>query len=205
MAAQVLDEQQSDEDDYTRSLVTLMLQGCEQMEEMVDGMLALCRVDQEEIRIERVDLAGMTNEILLNLRALDPSREVTLKLPESFEVSSDNRLLRILLQNLLSNAWKYSRDGVPLEISMTLENIGNEIQLSVRDNGIGFSMESAEDLFSPFKRLHPERNLPGTGIGLTTARRVVHRLGGRIWVTSRPGQGSEFFFTLPARNVISGT
>ena len=196
MAAQVLDEEVA-ADHNDKALLEAILKGCEQMEELVEGMLTLSRVDNEELQHENFELAPLVDEIMLDLQALDPSRRFSLHKPASCEVWADRKLLRILLANLLGNAWKYTRERAVTEIDVSCLRRGTEIELTVADNGIGFSMIDATDLFRPFTRLHREKSYPGIGIGLATSRRVVHRHGGRIWADSHPGQGAKFSFTLP--------
>lgn len=201
MAAQVIEER-CGKDEQTRSLMRLVTSGCEQMEEMVEGMLALSRIDQDELTLETVDLVPLVDEILLDLRALAPDRRFSLECPERLPVYGDRKLLRILLQNLLGNAWKYTREREIAQIALAYQELPGSRQISVRDNGIGFAMHDAHDLFRPFNRLHKDLDYPGTGIGLATARRVVNRHGGRIWAESRPGQGACFSFTLPDENAL---
>jgi len=202
MAAQVLEEQCSREDAHVKSLMHLVTSGCEQMEEMVEGMLALSRIDQEDLTLEQIDLAPLVEEIFLDLRALDPGRIFEFDCPKDLPVFGDRKLLRILLQNLLCNAWKYTRDAAVTRITLSFQKLVGARQISIRDNGIGFAMGEAHDLFRPFSRLHKDLDYPGTGIGLATARRVVNRHGGRIWAESHPGDGACFFFTLPDENAI---
>jgi len=203
MAAQVLDEQCHKQDGDVATMVGDVLQGCVQMEELVEGMLTLSRVDHAELNLENVDLVPLIDEIILDLRVLDPERNFRLSRPGFFEVRGDRRLLRILLVNLLSNAWKYTRRCEESRLSVRCLSDAERVTVVIEDNGIGFAMQDAAKLFQPFSRLHREQGYPGIGIGLATARRVVHRHGGRIWAESIPGEKTQFFFTLPRDHVVS--
>ena len=109
---------------------------------------------------------------------------------------ADPKLLRILLENLLSNAWKFTSQVEQARLDMgVMKDDGNEVYF-IRDNGAGFDMTYADKLFTPFQRLHGVHEFPGTGIGLVTVQRIVHRHGGRVWCDARPGQGAIFYFTL---------
>jgi len=205
MAVQVLRDYSAALGDSGAEMLEMALQGCEQMEEMLEGMLMLSRVDNEELYLEPVDLAPLLEEILLDLRAFNPERQVLLHTPDVMEVIGDRSLLRILMQNLVGNAWKYSQGSDTTEIRVEVQKRAGVMEVVVQDNGIGFPEEQANELFRPFVRLHAEQGFPGTGIGLATARRVVHRHGGRIWAESAPGKGARFYFTLPLGDAIPTT
>ena len=197
MAAQVLEEQSAGQAAQNSALLDAVLKGCEQMEELLEGMLALSRVDNEELNREQVELLPLIDEVMLDLQALEPNRRFSIEKPDSCRVVADRKMLRILLANLLGNSWRYTRESELAEFKINCVAKEGEWEITVSDNGIGFSMSEAGDLFRPFTRLHPKQGYPGVGIGLATARRVVHRHGGRIWAESRPGDGAQFHFTLP--------
>lgn len=173
------------------------------MGELIDGLLRLSRVSRTELQTGPVDLGRMAEDIARELRAAEPGHPVRLYLPGAVEATGDRSLLMVLMENLLGNAWKFTRGRTdPLvEVGMT-EHDGRKIYY-VRDNGAGFDMNYAARLFRPFERLHSPGEFPGTGIGLATAERVVHRHGGEIWAEGEPGEGATFYFTLPG-NVTSG-
>jgi PAS domain S-box-containing protein len=173
------------------------------MGELIEGLLRLSRVSRTELRIGPVDLGSIAQSVAQELRAVEPDHPVRLYLPESVQAQGDRSLLMVLLENLLGNAWKFTR-GRPdaqVEVGVT-EHEGRQIYY-VRDNGAGFDMNYASRLFRPFERLHSPGEFPGTGIGLATAERVVHRHGGEIWAEGEPGEGATFYFTLSG-SVTSG-
>ena len=202
MAAQVLDEQCPKDNLGAIAMINDVLHGCVQMEELVDGMLTLSRVEHAELHLESVDLALLIEEIVLELRALEPHRLFTLDKPDRFEIVGDRRLLRILLSNLLGNAWKYTRKCKLSKLAVQCERKDGQVRISIEDNGVGFDMQDAHKLFQPFTRLHRDQGYPGIGVGLATTRRVVNRHGGSIRAKSRPGELTQFVITLPEQSVI---
>lgn len=134
---------------------------------------------------------------LEELTRRDPNRRVTTVITPHLEVVADARLMRVLLDNMLGNAWKFTRNQPSARIEVGVANRGTQSVYFVRDNGCGFEMAHADRLFTPFGRLHSERELTGTGIGLATVRRIVERHGGEVWAESSQGDGALFAFTLP--------
>jgi PAS domain S-box-containing protein len=180
-------------EDYLRRMAA----AAERMASLIDALLALSRVTRTEPRRERVDLSKLARGVVEGLRAAHPDRRVDVVIPEEINVMGDSQLLRAALENLLENAWKFTgkREDARIELGVT-ENDG-EPAYFVADNGAGFDMAYAGKLFAPFQRLHSPAAFPGTGIGLATVQRIVHRHGGRIWAESEAGKGATFFFTLP--------
>jgi len=176
-----------------------IVQNAKKMAELIDALLSLARVTRSELKVETVDLSAAAAEIVAQLRAADPGRNVETRLQEGLSVEGDPRLLRALLDNLLGNAWKFS-GKVPvahIEFGAVPDAPGT---FFVRDDGAGFAMTYAGMLFAPFQRLHTTAEFSGTGIGLATAQRIVRRHGGRIWAEGAVGQGATFFFTLSSGN-----
>ena len=130
------------------------------------------------------------------IRERHPAREVQLEITQGMEVSADPRLLRIALENLLSNAWKYTSRSPQARVAVGTQTGDSGPVYFVRDNGVGFDMKYADKLFVPFQRLHPESEFPGSGIGLVTVQRIVARHGGRIWADAKPDEGATFYFTI---------
>lgn len=159
---------------------------------LIDDLLELSRVSRHEMRRVGVDLSALAGEIVEELRQGEPEREVAIDLAPNCRANGDPQLLRVLLENLLGNAWKYSRHTAGARIAFGRDERG----YFVRDNGAGFDMAYAEKLFMPFQRLHNPAEFEGSGIGLASAARVVRRHGGRIWAEGRPGAGAVFHFTL---------
>jgi len=174
----------------------------QRMDNLIDDLLALSRVTRAELRKIKVDVSGLVNEIAQELRRQESGREVTLTVASGLTATADPNLLRIALQNLLHNAWKFTarqRDA-KIDVGVT-ERDGKQVFL-VRDNGVGFDMAYADKLFGAFQRLHSEAEFPGTGIGLATVQRIVHRHGGEVWAKAAVNQGATFFFTLEERTPL---
>ena len=168
------------------------------MARLINDLMALAQVGRKPMLQEPVDLSALANDILENLQARQPERQVALHIEAGLQTQGDAGLLRVVLENLLGNAWKYSAKQAKAEISMGQKlDKGGQPVFCVRDNGAGFDMAYANKLFQPFQRLHAEAEFEGTGVGLATVSRVIVRHGGRIWAESAPGLGAAFFFTLP--------
>ncbi len=167
------------------------------MSALIDDLLRLARIREAELKIGPVDLAALARDIGRELRAHEPARVVELTVPATAMVSGDEPLLRIALENLLSNAWKYThRTGAAqIEFGEQIQENGTRV-FFVRDNGAGFDMAQAAQLFTPFRRFHSSADYPGTGVGLTIVARVIEKHGGRIWADAAPDAGATFFFTL---------
>lgn len=171
------------------------------MHVLIEDMLRLSKVTSREVVPEPVDLASMSREILARLAAADPARAVDIVVAEGLRAEGDAGLLRIALENLLSNAWKFSsiRPRARIEVGAAAPGSGPEgfRTFFVCDDGAGFAMESARRLFEPFQRLHTSREFPGTGIGLATVHRVLAKHGGKVWAEAVKDRGSTFYFSLP--------
>jgi two-component system, sensor histidine kinase and response regulator len=166
------------------------------MVSLFDGLQTLFRLTGGEIRRERVDVSALANEIVEDLRAADPEREVTVDIANDLAVSGDPRLVRILLANLIGNGWKFSSKRRDACISIGKEIVDGETRIYVRDNGVGFDMIDGHKLFGAFKRLHSQSDFPGAGIGLATVQRIINRHGGRIWAEGAVNEGAVFYFVL---------
>lgn len=165
---------------------------------LIDDMLELSRVSRVELRPSSVDLSALAGKVLEELAKAAPRREVEVSVAPGLRAEGDERLLRLALTNLLDNAWKFTAKtpGARVEFSSFLQPEGLPA-FYVRDNGAGFDPAYAHKLFGAFQRLHAEGEFPGTGVGLATVQRVVHRHGGRVWAESAPGKGATFYFTIP--------
>jgi PAS domain S-box-containing protein len=168
----------------------------ERMAHLIDDLLVLSRLSRAEMKREPVDLTALAREVVAELAAREPQRAVEVHLQAGLQADADARLLRRLLENLLGNAWKFTGRVERPRLELSASERDGETVYCVRDNGAGFDLKYADKLFSPFQRLHDEKEFPGTGIGLAIVQRVVHRHGGRVWAESAPGQGAAFFFTL---------
>jgi len=169
----------------------------QRMAELIDALLDLSRVTRTEISRTPLDLTAMVHMITGDLRRREPSRAVALVVAEGLTASGDLRLLRVVLENLLGNAWKFTskKTQARIEVGSLRQPDGVRVYF-VRDNGAGFDMQYADKLFGAFQRLHRAGEFPGTGIGLATVQRIIHRHGGRIWAEAVVDQGSTFYFTL---------
>ena len=169
------------------------------MASLIDDLLALSRTGRAPLEMRTVELASLVEEVIVDLRPDTARRRIEWRVARLPTVRADPSLLRVVLQNLLDNAVKYTR----LQASALIE-VGalrldqGDTAIFVRDNGVGFDMRYADRLFGVFQRLHRDEEFEGTGIGLATARRVIHRHGGRIWGEGEPGRGACFYFTVEA-------
>jgi PAS domain S-box-containing protein len=172
--------------------------GARRMGELIDDLLTLSRLSQGELNQEPVDISALAAEIVSDLSAKEPEREVSVEIQPGLRAQGDRGLLRVALDNMIGNAWKFTGMVERPRIEIGADRKDGEAVFHVRDNGTGFDMNYADKLFAPFQRLHSPHQFEGTGIGLATAQRVLRRHGGRIWAESRPGEGATFYFTLPS-------
>ena len=167
-----------------------------QMSQLIDDVLHLSKVTRAELRSQEVDLSALASAILERLREGEPARAVESKVRPAVIAQGDGQLLRIALVNLLENAWKFTARQPAARIEFGMTSVAGEPTYFVRDNGAGFDMAYVDRLFGPFQRLHLASEFPGSGIGLATVRRIIHRMGGRVWAEGLVGQGATFSFTL---------
>jgi light-regulated signal transduction histidine kinase (bacteriophytochrome) len=170
----------------------------QRMGALIDDLLELSRVGRAAIHRDRVDLSEIAGAVIEELRTKDPDRKTAVRIQERLLADADAGLMRVVLDNLLGNAWKFTSKAAAPHIDVEARWEAGAATYCVRDNGAGFSMEYAESLFRPFQRLHSEADFPGTGIGLATVHRIIDRHGGRIWAESEVDRGTTFFFTVPA-------
>ena len=168
--------------------------GVGKMEQLIEALLSLAKVVRAPLNYGPADLSAIARETLEGLQMQHPERQAVVRVEEGLVAQGDARLLRVLLENLLGNAWKFTAQRERTEIEVGRLNGGSAF--FVRDNGVGFDMAYAGKLFTAFQRLHTEAEFPGTGIGLATVRRIVARHQGRVWAESRLGEGTTFFFAL---------
>jgi two-component system, sensor histidine kinase and response regulator len=168
----------------------------QRMGELIDDLLKLSRLSTTPLKTKPVQLSEIVAVIAENLAESEPEREVKFIVQEGVIAQGDERLLRVLLENLLNNAWKFTGKHASAEIEFGVISQNGQPVYFVRDDGAGFDMAYENQLFSVFQRLHDEDEFEGHGIGLATSQRIIHRHGGRIWAESVPEQGATFFFTL---------
>jgi light-regulated signal transduction histidine kinase (bacteriophytochrome) len=166
------------------------------MHELTNDLLRLARASRAQIRREAVDMSMLARGIFQDLREADPDRQVSAIVTEGLLVNADPALLRIALENLLNNAWKFTGKTARPQIEVGTSGSDGGPEYYVKDNGAGFDMAAAQRLFGAFERLHSASEFPGTGIGLTTVQRIIRRHGGRIRAESKPGGGATFYFGL---------
>jgi signal transduction histidine kinase len=182
-------------DDEGRRYLARIRSCSQDMAQLIDAVLYLSRVARADLRRQEVDLSALAHAIIERLRESD-DRSVDVRIRPALVAEGDGQLLRIALENLLDNAWKFTRHQPEPRIELGVTYLPGEPAYFVRDNGAGFDMSYAERLFTPFQRLHLSSEFPGTGIGLATVQRIVYRHGGRIWAEGSVGQGATFLFTL---------
>ncbi|MCW5634710.1 MAG: GHKL domain-containing protein [Rubrivivax sp.] len=163
---------------------------------MIDALLTMARLSAQPLARQPVDLSQIAHFVVDDLRRGNAARAVQVEIEPDLAASGDPTLLRLVLENLLGNAWKYTARTEAARIAVRAAVHGGERAFQVSDNGAGFDMRSAERLFGLFQRLHSANDFPGHGVGLASVRRIVRRHGGDIWAEGRPGQGATFTFTL---------
>ncbi|MBI3147965.1 MAG: hypothetical protein HYZ17_05565 [Betaproteobacteria bacterium] len=190
-------------DEPSRNLLARIVAAAQRMGRLIDDMLALARVNRSPLHFEHLDLAALARTVAEELAHSQPERQVEFAIAESLPDVADPNLIRVVLENLLGNAWKFTRTRNAARIEFSMAMAAGERVYCVRDNGVGFDMVYADKLFGPFQRLHRPEEFPGTGIGLATVQRLIHRHRGRIWAESRQGHGAAFYFTLDARSAAT--
>jgi two-component system sensor histidine kinase/response regulator len=192
----VLESQGDRLDEAGQRFLSRVREASQQMSELIDDVLYLSRVTRADLRDQEVDLSSLATLALARLQEAEPTRQVEIKIRPAVVVMGDGQLLRIALENLLENAWKFTAKEPSARIEFGVTQVAGEPTYFVRDNGAGFDMTYADRLFGPFQRLHPQTEFPGSGIGLATVQRIIHRHGGRVWAEGLVGQGATFQFTL---------
>jgi len=184
-------------DDQGRDYLGRVGAAAQRMGELIDDLLQLSRVGRAELQRRRVDVSALARRVASELQSTAPDRATRILIPEGVSADADPRLLQVMLENLLGNAWKFTAKSAEPAIEFGVDERDGVPVYYVRDNGAGFDMTYAEKLFAPFQRLHSAAEFPGTGIGLATVYRIVDRHGGRVWAEGAVGNGAAFFWTLP--------
>jgi signal transduction histidine kinase len=186
-------------DDQGRHYLERIRASSQRMAQLIDDLLQLSRLTRSEMRHRQVDLSGMAREVADGLRVWEPGRDVVWVIEPGVSGFGDPRLLRLVLENLLGNAWKFTGKHPRATIAFGQAESEDGPAYFVRDDGAGFDMAFADKLFGAFQRLHSDRDFPGTGIGLAIVRRIISRHGGRVWGEGAVERGASFSFTLPPR------
>ena len=166
------------------------------MGNLIDDMLKLSRISRTSIKKERLNLSQITEDITNELKKSEPNRKVKITIQKDVMVKGDFSLLKIMLENLLNNAWKFTskKDETIIEFGIIK---GEEKDIYyIKDNGVGFDMEYVDKLFTPFQRLHSEEEFSGTGVGLANVKRIINMHGGKIWAEGKVGEGATFYFVI---------
>jgi PAS domain S-box-containing protein len=193
----LLDDYRDRLDEEGRDYLQRVRNASQHMGHLIDALLQLSRVSRAELRHELVDLTALAEAVVAELRGTAPQRMVETSIAGGLCARGDARLVQIVLQNLLDNAWKFTSKQEYASIEFGCMQRDGATAYFVRDNGVGFEMEYAGKLFGAFQRLHTSSEFEGSGIGLATVERAVRRHGGRVWAEGAPGKGATFYFTLP--------
>lgn len=185
-------------DDTARDHLQRVITASQKMGDLIDALLKISRLGRVEMSIGLVDLSAMARDIVAGLQDGDPDRRARAIIADGVTACGDETLLRAVLENLLANAWKYTRHCADAIIEFGACREEKRTVFFVRDNGAGFDMAYAGKLFSAFQRLHRQEEYEGVGIGLATVQRIVHRHGGTVWAEGKVGEGATFYFTLPS-------
>ncbi len=193
----VLEDYQDKLEPQGRNYLLRIRQAAQRMGDLIEDLLNLSRVGRSVMRIEQIDLGVLAREVVQEIRATGPERDVEVIIADGLVVKADGHLMKILLDNLLRNAWKFTGKMEQAAITFDQTVIDGQRVFFVRDNGVGFDMKYAGKLFTAFSRLHSEAEFPGSGIGLALARRIIARHEGTLWAESTLGKGATFYFRLP--------
>ena len=193
----LLEDYQDSVDETGKDYLHRVHSGAAKMGELIDALLGLSRVSRQTIQHTQINLSNIAREIIQQLREQEPERQVNIIIEDNVFAIGDEQLLKIALENLINNAWKYTSKKAQSTIEFGSREQDNEPIYFVKDDGAGFNMKDVSKLFDPFQRLHGVE-FEGTGIGLATVQRCIRRHNGRIWATAEVNRGATFFFTIPA-------
>ena len=196
MSEKLLEQSRSQLDESAVQSLDRMREASKRMTSVFEGLQMLFRLTSGEIKREQVDVSAVAAQTVDELRAQHNNGKVEVDITPAITVDGDRRLVRVLVGNLIDNAWKFSAIRPSPKITVGRESVDGESRVFVKDNGVGFDMIDSHRLFGAFQRLHSQSDFPGAGIGLATARRIVNRHGGKIWAEGAVGEGATFYFVL---------
>lgn len=179
-----------------KNYLTRVRSAAQRMSTLIDDMIKLARVSRTTIEKKELNLSSIASSIADTLLESDPERNANFVIQPDVTVTGDKNLIKVIMQNLMENAWKFTSKQAETRIEFGAKKLDGETVYYVRDNGAGFDINYAKKLFAPFQRLHKESDFPGTGIGLSTVQRIVHRHLGKIWAEGEIDEGATFYFTL---------
>ncbi len=183
-------------DSQAREYLQYIRSSSELMAQLIDDILNLSRITRAEIHLEKVDLSSLAREVAEELKRDQPKRTVDFIIVPRIEAFGDRNLLKLVFQNLLGNAFKFTGKQAEARIEFGASLLDGHCVYFIRDDGVGFDMRHAQKLFQPFQRMHRNEEFSGTGVGLASVQRIINRHGGRVWAQSEPGKGAVFYFTL---------
>lgn len=193
----LIEDYQDKIDEQGNNYLQRVRSGAQRMAQLIDDMLTLSHISRREMNLQLVNLSEIFSEVASNLHESQPEREVKIIVPNGITAKGDGRLLRIVFDNLVGNAWKYTSKHSTAYIEFGISQLEEKLVYFIRDDGAGFDMNYAQKLFGAFQRFHSTNDFPGTGIGLATVQRIIHRHGGEIWAESEVEKGTTFYFTIP--------
>lgn len=195
----LLEDNEEQLDDVGKDVLRRLVGGADKMSDLIDGLLELSWVQSREPRSDSVDLSKLVKQVVAELQQQSQDRKVAITIAEGVVVQGEHGMLTSLMENLLNNAWKYSSKTKQASIEFGVEEKASRCIYFVKDNGIGFKQEYANNLFKAFQRLHSDDQFPGTGIGLATVKRIVTKHGGEVWAEAEVDKGATFYFTLKSK------
>jgi light-regulated signal transduction histidine kinase (bacteriophytochrome) len=184
-------------DEQGQSHLNRIRTATQRMAQLIDDLLNLSRVSRLEMNIQQVNLSEIARKLADNLKEIQPERRVEFIIQKEITALGDSRLLQIVLENLFNNAWKYTSKNSTARIEFGMQQQKEKIVYYIHDDGAGFDMNYVQKLFGAFQRLHTDKEFPGTGIGLATVQRIIHRHNGEVWAEGEVEKGATFYFTIP--------
>ena len=192
----LLEEYQDKVDAQGKDYLQRVRSASQRMGQLIDDMLKLARVTRSDMNLQQVNLSEMFQEIADGFLRIEPERQVEFIIQKGIKAKGDSRLLQIVLENLIGNAWKFTSNHPTAQIEFGMQDLNNTPVYFVHDDGAGFNMKYAQKLFGPFQRLHTVAEFPGTGIGLATVQRIIHRHGGKVWAEGEVEKSATIYFTI---------